>query len=317
MLIYDSGAITAWNTPELMPDGGGGAIYFWYDSPDLSTFNVWVQHIDSSGNMLFPMNGAQASTNSSDRLHMYPSATYHPVGDQTFVFWVEENGGQTQYGLYGQLFSSTGERLWTDSGLELVPIGSSQISFVRALSDGDGIYVGYFTGAYSTALRTLRIGYDGLTVWSPVTLSAASLGSKGSLGICQGIWQSAIFAWSDSRNDSGIYAQNINQDGSLGPSTGISDESPHAGAGSLFVLPNPSLGIVTVNFTVEPGGIASLEVYDICGRLIKTLISGNLEQGEHSAFWDRSDRSGSGSAGVYFVRLRTGSGETVSRMVLL
>ncbi|MCK4671409.1 MAG: hypothetical protein KAT47_02630, partial [Candidatus Aegiribacteria sp.] len=180
MLIYDSGAITAWNTPELMPDGGGGAIYFWYDSPDLSTFNVWVQHIDSSGNMLFPMNGAQASTNSSDRLHMYPSATYHPVGDQTFVFWVEENGGQTQYGLYGQLFSSTGERLWTDSGLELVPIGSSQISFVRALSDGDGIYVGYFTGAYSTALRTLRIGYDGLTVWSPVTLSAASLGSKGS-----------------------------------------------------------------------------------------------------------------------------------------
>ena len=46
MRILYSGAITPWSYPELLSDGLGGAIYSWYDSPTLSSFNVWVQHID-------------------------------------------------------------------------------------------------------------------------------------------------------------------------------------------------------------------------------------------------------------------------------
>lgn len=78
------------------------------------------------------------------------------------------------------------------------------------------------------------------------------------------------------------------------------------------------MGRVTVNYTIEPGGAASLEVYDICGRLVRSLVSEHLEPGEHSVIWDRGGTAGTGSGpGVYFVRLRTESGETVARMVLL
>lgn len=319
MLIYNSGAITPWNHPDLMSDGAGGAVYYWHDSPAPAVWNVWTQHVDGAGNMLFPMNGAQASTYSDDRIHMYPSAVYRESEDQVFVFWVEENFMQTQWGLYGQLFSPTGGRLWTDSGLELLPVGYVQIAFVRAVSGGDGIYVGYFLDTPHTALRVLRIGYDGSIIWNPVTLSAASLGSKDDLGICQGFAQSALFAWSDERSDGGIYAQNINEDGTLGLPTGISGESASTIASpQIKVLPNPSLSSVTVNFSVESRGIASLEVYDICGRLVRTLVSGHLEPGEHSVLWDRSVNSATGSGpGVYFVKLRMGSDETVARMVLL
>jgi len=315
MLIYDSGAITAWNNPEIISDGNNGAVYSWYDSPDLSTFNVWVQHIDSGGNLLFPANGAQASTNSTDRLHMYPSATCNSANGEICVFWVEENDNQNQYGLYGQRFSPAGDRLWTDSGLELLPLASSQISPLAAVdSDEPGIFIGYLYGTPNAALRTVNIDYDGTVLWGPVTLSAGSLGDKGDLQSCPGFDQSAFYAWNDSRNSSGIFAQNVHQDGSLGPYLGISGAAPGTDLNQLSVFPNPSNGMITVSFIMETAGSASLEIYDMGGRLAGILASGELGPGEHSVSWQRD----SGIAtGIYMLRLKTGGNQSVSRLVLL
>jgi hypothetical protein len=316
ILVYDSAHISAWSYPEAIPDGEGGAVFSWYDAVDPSTFEVWVQHVDADGNVLFPFNGAQASTNSDNRLHMYPSAVYCPAQDQTLVFWVEENDNQDQYGVYGQLFNSSGVRQWTDSGLQLVPISSNQISFVRALADPGGVFVGYFIGAYNTtAVRVVRIGYDGSVIWSPVTLSAAGLGGKDDLVDCFGIGQGLVCAWCDNRNGYGIYAQRINQNGSIGPAMGIGPDQGSA-AGPLTIFPNPSQECLTVGFAMHAAGRASLEIYDLAGRLVATLFSGTLESGEHSVSWDRSGDAGA-PPGVYFVRLETESGVTSERMALL
>ncbi len=312
MLIYDGGAITPWNYPELASDGQGGAVYFWYDAPSLSEFNVWVQRVDANGNMLFPMNGAQASTNSSDRLHMNPSAVYYPSGDQTFVFWVETNANQTMFGMYGQRFSSTGAREWTDSGLQLVPLGGDQVSFVRALDEGGGIYAGYLVGNSGTAVRTIRVGYDGTAEWGPVTLSAASLGGKDDLVTCGGYCQSALYAWTDYRNDYGTYAQNINTDGTLGPQTGIEGATVPADL-ELTLYPSPSKGAVTVSFCLSSGGSVLLEVYDITGRLVDTMESEGLGAGSHSISWDGR----SAAPGIYFIRFTSEDGELSRRLVIL
>lgn len=316
VLIYNSGAVTAWNYPEIIPDGEGGAVYGWYDAPSSSVFNVWVQHMDSGGNMLFPMNGAQASTNSSDRLHMSPSVVCGE--DQIFVFWTEENGNQNQYGLYGQSFSPTGNRLWTDNGLELIPLGGEQISFVRTLSQAGGIYIGYLIGSLDTAVRTIRTDYSGTVVWGPATLSAASFGGKDDLEICPGNAQSAYFAWNDNRNGSGIYAQNINIDGSLGPFLGTGDGDSRITSGSMEILPNPSTGPVSISFVTGESGITTLKLYDISGRLVKTLVSGDLNKGTHTVWWDKTTDSGKiSSPGVYFARLSTGGTEASTRLILL
>lgn len=313
--IYNSGAITPWNFPEVISDGAGGAIYCWYDAPATSIFNSWVQHMDAEGTMLYPMNGAQASTNSNDRLHMNPSAACD--GDQVFVFWVETNGNQSQFGLYGQKFSATGDRLWTHSGLELLPLGSSQISYVRTLSEASGLYIGYLIGTVETAVRSFRTDYDGSVTWGPTTLSATSLGGKGDLGVCVGHGESAYFAWQDARNESGIYAQNINLNGSLGPFLGISSGSIHT-APVINVFPSPAAGIVNISFTMKTAGFAALNVYDISGRLVKNLLSDEIDRGRHTIIWDRCSNTGESSApGLYFVRLGGFSSGATGKVILL
>ncbi|OPL18445.1 MAG: hypothetical protein AVO35_03700 [Candidatus Aegiribacteria sp. MLS_C] len=311
VLVYDGGAITPWNYPEIIPDGSGGAIYAWYDSPTLSDFNVWVQRMDEDGNMLFPMNGAQASTNSADRLHMNPSVAYYPSDDATFVLWVETNDNQTDFGVYGQRLSSTGAREWGDSGLQLVPLGGDQVSFVRSLSLGGGIYAAYLSGSMSTALRVVRLQYDGNVEWGPVTLSASSLGGKDDLVRCAGYGESALYAWTDYRNDYGIYAQNVNPSGTLGPQTGISLEVSTTGA-ALSLLPNPCSGWATVTIDIPVTSHVTVEVFDLSGRIVERLADGMLERGRHSVNWDSAE-----TPGVYFVRLGIGSQVITRRLAVL
>lgn len=313
VLVYNSGHISPWTVPEIVPDGEGGAVMSWYDAADLSTFEVWVQRVDADGNLMFPANGAQASTNSEDRLHMNPSAFFYPEEGYTLVFWVEENDNQNQYGVYGQKFLPGGQRMWADGGLELVPLGSSQISFVRAQGDPDGIYVSYLRGSGNASVRTHRLLYSGWDEWGPVTLSAASLGGKDDLIQCPGCWGSGILAWCDNRNDYGIYAQNINPDGTMGPPTGVETE-PGLAAPSLAVTANPAMGCADLVFSTPAGGEVSLLVFDLSGRSVATLVDGSLPAGEHEASWAAGDGVPSG---VYLVVLRAGGLAVQARIVLL
>ncbi len=313
VLIYDSGAITPWNNPGMISDGLGGAVCSWYDAPSLSEFNVWVQHLDIQGNMLYPMNGAQASTNSSDRLHMSPSAGINPATGETWVFWVETNGNQDQWGLYGQMFDSSGDRQWTDSGLELIPLGNEQIGFVQTSVDEYGIFVSYFINSSATSFRVFRLNFDGTVIWGPVEISAGSLGGKDDPVSCTGYGGSRIFSWTDNRIDAGIYAQNLKQDGSMGPFMGIDGESSANGF-SLSVSPNPSSGNASISITSDATSpYAVLALYDISGRLVDTLYSGELISGENTFSW----QSEGSASGIYLVRLQTEGGETQCRLVML
>lgn len=312
VLIYNSGAITPWNNPDMITDGLQGALCSWYDAPSLSEFNVWVQHLDSQGNMLYPMNGAQASTNSANRLHMNPSAGINPATGEIWVFWVETNGNQDQWGLYGQMFNASGERQWTNSGLELIPLGNEQIRFVQTSVDEYGIFVSYFFNSSATSFRVLRLNFDGTVIWGPVTISAGSLGGKDDPVSCSGDEGSRIFSWTDNRIDSGVYAQNLKQDGSMGEFMGTGGGSPENGL-SLSVSPNPSSGNAEFVITSDASPSAMLAIYDTSGRLVDTLLSGELSSGQNIVSWQPE---GSAS-GVYLVRLRTEGEETVCRLVML
>lgn len=313
VLIYDGGAITPWNNPEIAPDGTGGALFSWYDAPSLSVFNVWVQHLDSDGNMLYPMNGAQASTYSSDRLHMSPSAGINPGTGETWVFWVETNGNQNQWGLYGQMFDSSGNRQWTDSGLELIPLGDEQIGFVGTSVDETGIFVSYFSNPSGTSFRVFRLNFDGTVEWGPVTISAGSLGGKDDPVSCAGHDGSRIFSWADNRIDTGVYAQNLKLDGSMGQFMGMQG-GPSGDGSILWASPNPFSGSVQIRITPGQTASASLEIFDVSGRLVETVFSGETAEESFEVSWN----PGNSPAGVYLLRLKTAEGcEVVNRLVRL
>ncbi len=80
---------------------------------------------------------------------------------------------------------------------------------------------------------------------------------------------------------------------------------------------HPGDGPVTLRFSMAKAGPATVQVYDIAGRLVRTLAEGGQTAGEHSLHWDGKDDAGYNvSSGVYFYRLQTG-GEQVSKSLVL
>ena len=81
--------------------------------------------------------------------------------------------------------------------------------------------------------------------------------------------------------------------------------------------PNPFNAETRIDFRTA-GGRVRLEIYNITGALVKSLMTDNLAAGRHSVIWDGTDLSGrSVSSGVYFYRLRDSSNSEMRKMTLL
>ncbi len=100
--------------------------------------------------------------------------------------------------------------------------------------------------------------------------------------------------------------------------TGIEDEIEIPGSIALGQnYPNPFNAETMIDFQTN-GGAVSLEVYDLTGALVRTLIDGSLEAGHYSATWNGlDDNNNDVASGVYFYRLSGADSEQVKRMTLL
>ncbi|MBD3370479.1 T9SS type A sorting domain-containing protein, partial [Candidatus Fermentibacteria bacterium] len=97
------------------------------------------------------------------------------------------------------------------------------------------------------------------------------------------------------------------------PETGIGEESPEAEDPAFQVSPNPFCSYCSVSFELSRGCAARLELYDLSGRLVDTVLDGHVGAGSHEARLD-----GSGLApGVYLLRLRAEDQNLVRRVVLI
>jgi hypothetical protein len=86
----------------------------------------------------------------------------------------------------------------------------------------------------------------------------------------------------------------------------------------MAAVPNPFNPRTVIAFELERAGNASLQVFDVAGRLIETLVDGHREAGPYEVEWDGRDYSGKQvAAGVYFYRLQADYVRETRRMVLL
>ncbi|MBN2355241.1 S8 family serine peptidase [candidate division KSB1 bacterium] len=82
--------------------------------------------------------------------------------------------------------------------------------------------------------------------------------------------------------------------------------------------PNPFNAQTTLSFSLPQSGHASLNIYDLQGRHIRTIYNQTLQAGCHEIVWDGRDESGqSVPSGIYFYRLRNGTIHKVRRMHLI
>jgi len=97
---------------------------------------------------------------------------------------------------------------------------------------------------------------------------------------------------------------------------GIADLASVPGEFQLFpAYPNPFNPSTTIRFNigVETLHATSLQIFDITGRVVETLVDGVIDPGEHEVVWDASGFS----SGVYFAKFVSGKNRQIQKMILL
>jgi hypothetical protein len=102
-------------------------------------------------------------------------------------------------------------------------------------------------------------------------------------------------------------------------SSGIGIDTAVPGQLTLFQnYPNPFNPTTTIAFWLPKKGAVNLSIFDVDGRLIRTLVGGVLEKGLKEYPWNGTDSRGNAvSSGVYFYKLQAGGKELTRKMVLL
>jgi hypothetical protein len=77
--------------------------------------------------------------------------------------------------------------------------------------------------------------------------------------------------------------------------------------------PNPFNPTTTISYSLPQASDVTLDVFNILGQRVTTLINQKQEAGEHTITWDASQFS----SGVYFYRLQTGEATETKKMILL
>jgi uncharacterized delta-60 repeat protein len=87
---------------------------------------------------------------------------------------------------------------------------------------------------------------------------------------------------------------------------------------NLSVSPNPFRTNPTIHYSLSTYSHISLSVYDISGKLVKTLINESKPKGSYNAIWDRRNRESQRvSQGIYFFVLKTNSNTQQKKVLLL
>lgn len=106
--------------------------------------------------------------------------------------------------------------------------------------------------------------------------------------------------------------------------TGLGIDQPPGGnesgaVCSLYVpYPNPSGSGFAMSYQLTARSMVSMKIYDISGRLIKTLVEEEGETGEYQVHWDGKDENHRPLAnGVYFCRFCAGDYNETRKLVIL
>jgi hypothetical protein len=99
----------------------------------------------------------------------------------------------------------------------------------------------------------------------------------------------------------------------------VTDDEPLPEGARLYSnYPNPFNPTTTISFELPVASHVKLEIYNLMGQKVVTLIDGRQAEGRHEVIWNGLDQDGNGVAsGVYFYRLTNANHAVTKKMVLL
>jgi subtilisin family serine protease len=107
-------------------------------------------------------------------------------------------------------------------------------------------------------------------------------------------------------------------DDDIEPAIGLPDDELPTVVSLSQNLPNPFDGSTGIAYTLPTDSEVLLQVFNVAGRLVRTLVDAQQPAGHWNVAWDGADENGNPVGnGVYFYRLTTGGKTIEKRMVFV
>ena len=82
--------------------------------------------------------------------------------------------------------------------------------------------------------------------------------------------------------------------------------------------PNPFNPETIISYSLKEAGPVTIEVYNIKGQLVRTLVDETKHTGNHTVLWNGLDKNNRPvSSGVYFFRMRSGRFSSTRKMIMM
>ena len=82
--------------------------------------------------------------------------------------------------------------------------------------------------------------------------------------------------------------------------------------------PNPFNPSTTIQYEIADAGKIEINIYDLNGRLIKSIVNKYQQAGSYHVVWDGMNKSGNKvSSGVYVYTVKYGNTVSSKKMILL
>lgn len=172
--------------PEIISDGGTGAIITWKDNRS-GNYDIYAQKINASGAVQWSANGEVICNATGDQDYVQ---LVSDGGTGAIITWDDFRAGGTNYNIYAQKINASGTVQWTSNGVVVTSATNAQ-NYPQLLSDGNGGAFIFWTDhrggttddIYGQNVRTAGgLGVSApvvsTTAASSITTSAASSGGN-------------------------------------------------------------------------------------------------------------------------------------------
>jgi hypothetical protein len=316
-------------SPAIVSDGAGGAFISWTDRRGFPNDfgDIYAQRMDGSGTALWTPSGSPICTaaNTSE----LSSITQDGDGG-AIIAWMDQRTVVNEPDIFAQRVDGAGGIVWPEDGVALCTAAWRQ-EFPLVVPDGAGGAIVVWSDARDCApgglcdLYARRVSASGTPLWDPdgVAICLADGRQYDQVAVANG-QGGAVVAWTDYRSepeDTGgdIYAQAVDQNGQLGGGTTAIPAEPAPAAGtSLRVFPNPMRFSGSIAYRLKEPKAVELRVYEVGGRLVRTLAAAVQAAGEHRMSWEGTDAAGRAlPSGVYMIALESGHEKLEERLIIL
>lgn len=300
--------------PTITTDLAHGAVVAWSDSRVVATSHVFAQHALASGvvDPNWPVDGRRISAISA--IEGLPFAVSDGAGG-AIVNWESFDFTLNMYAQH-VLASGLIDRLWPAGGLALSDQKRPQMHAGIVADGSGGAVVAWQDSTDIVATHVLANGIVDPTYPENGRVVCNLISEQGEPSIVATGGAGAIVAWRDGRNgvDADVFALQVL---AAAPS-GVIDSGPPA-VRFAPAFPNPARGSLAIRFVLSRETPVQLSVYDVTGRRVRVLISGERRSaGEHVMQWNmQDDRGRDVSAGVYFARLATSQRAVSQKLIKL